>query len=216
MVREEPMLAKPISEFREDIDGIYGTFLDACEGFSRVCLYIGQLEEESKRSHEELKEKRPEFAHLAFGGVEFSHGRVEPAGSPQRLRHLNLHQVPIETIKARNSAGGENFRLIGHVCLVTLFQYWEDRYRLSFAQALTVEKNQIQVPLFGDIRRYRQAIIHNHGQATAEVENCSVLRWFTRGERIVLSRDMLEEIIDGILAMLEGFASNPEQYIKRV
>jgi hypothetical protein len=208
------MLVKTISEFRENIDGIYGTFLDACEGFSRVRLYMGQLEEESIRSHEELKEKRPEFAHVPFGGVEFSYGRIEPAGR-QRLRHLNLHQVPIETIKARNSAGGENFRLIGHVCLVTLFQYWEDRYRLSIAQALTVEKNQIQVPLFGDIRRYRQAIIHNHGQATAKLENCSVLRWFTRGERIVLSRDMFEEIIDGVLAALEGFRSNPEQYIKR-
>lgn len=209
------MLAKTIREFREDVDGIYGTFLDACEGFSRVRLYMDQIEDESKRSHEELKENRPEFAHMPFGGVEFSYGRIEPAGSPQRFHHLNLHQVPVERIKARNSAGGENFQLIGHVCLVTLFQYWEDRYRLSFAQALTVEKNQIQVPLFGDIRRYRQAIIHNHGEATAEVETCSVLRWFTRGQRIVLSRDMFEEIIDGILAVLEGFGSNPEQYIKR-
>lgn len=209
------MLEKVISEFREDVDGIYGTFLDAGEGFSRVRLYMGQLEEENKRSHEELKEKRPEFAYVPFGGIEFSYGRIEPAGSPQRLRYLNLHQVPVETVKARNSAGGENFRLIGHVCVVTLFQYWEDRYRPSFAQALRVEKNQIQVPLFGDIRRYCQAIIHNHGEATAEVENCSVLRWFTRGERIVLSRDMFEEIINGILAALEGFGSNPEQYINR-
>jgi hypothetical protein len=207
------MLAKTISEFREVVDGIYGTFLDACEGFSRVRLYMDQIEDESKRSHEELIEERPDFAHLGFGGVEFSYGRIVPAGSPQRFRHL--HQVPVQTIKARNSTGGENFRLIGHVCLIALFQYWEDRYRLSFAQALTVEKNQIQVPLFGDIRRYRQAIIHNHGEATAEVETCSVLRWFTRGQRIVLSRDMFEEIIDGILAVLEDFGSNPEQYIKR-
>jgi hypothetical protein len=83
-----------------------------------------------------------------------------------------------------------------------------------FAEALAVEKNQILVPLFGDIRRYRQAIIHNHGEATAEVEACSVLRWFARGQRIVLSRDMFEEIIDGALATLEGFGVNPEQYIK--
>lgn len=174
---------------------------------------MGQLEKESKLSYEELKEKRPEFAHLQFGGVEFSYGRIVPAGSPQRVRHL--HQVPVETIKARNSAGGENFRLIGHVCLVTLFHYWEDRYRPLFAEALTVKKNEIQVPLFGDIRRYRQAIIHNHGEATAELETCNVLRWFTRGQQIMLSRDMFEEIIDGALATLEGFGTNPEQYIKR-
>jgi hypothetical protein len=58
------MLANTISEFREVVDGIYGTFLDACEGFSRVRLYMDQIEDESKRSHEELKEKRPEFAQL--------------------------------------------------------------------------------------------------------------------------------------------------------
>lgn len=209
------MLAKTIRDFREVVDGIYGTFLDACKGFSRVRLYMDQIEDESKRSHEELKESRPEFAHLPFGGVEFSYGRIEPAGSPQRFRHLNLHQVPVERIKARNSAGGENFRLIGHVCLVTLFQYWEDRYRALIAQALKVEKNQIQVPFFGDIRRYRQAIIHNHGEATDEVETCSVLQWFTRGQQIVLHRDLFEEIIDGALATLEGFETNPEQYVNR-
>ena len=207
------MLANTISEFREVVDKIYGTFLDACDGFTRVRLHMVEIEEESKRSHEELKEKRPEFARIAFGGVEFSYGRIVPAGSPQRFRHL--HQVPVETIKARNCAGGENFRLIGHVCVVTLFQYWEERYRPLFAQDLTVEKNQIQVPLFGDMRRYRQAIIHNHGEATDEVETCKVLRWFTRGQQIVLSRDMFEEIIDGALAMLEDFETNPEQYIKR-
>lgn len=79
------MLVKTISEFREVVDRIYGTFLDACDGFSRVRLHMDQIEEESIRSHEELKEKRPEFARLAFGGVEFSYGRIVPAGSPQRF-----------------------------------------------------------------------------------------------------------------------------------
>ncbi|MGH8549598.1 MAG: hypothetical protein ACRERU_13560 [Methylococcales bacterium] len=123
--------------------------------------------------------------------------------------------MPIEAIKARNNAGGENFRLIGHVYIVTLFRYWEDRYRPLFAQVLAVEKNQIEIPLFGHIRRDRQAIIHNHGEATAEVEACSVLRWFARGQQIVLSRDMFEEIIDGALATLEGFGTDLEQHVKR-
>jgi hypothetical protein len=59
-MREEPMLAKTINEFRVVVDGIYGTFLDACDGFTRVRLYMGQIEEESIRSYEEIKEKRSE------------------------------------------------------------------------------------------------------------------------------------------------------------
>jgi hypothetical protein len=209
---ENMTLATIITEFRDIVDAIYGTFLDARAGFLHVRARAGETEEESKRSWEELKTKRPELAHLPFGGGEFSYGRLVPAGSQPRYRHL--HQVPIETLKQRNEDGGTNFQFVGNMCLVTLYQYWDEYYRSLLAQALEVKENQIQVLLFGDMRQYRHAIIHNRGLATTEVEKCEMLRWFKRGEPILLSRDMFEEMIDDVFEVLDVFQKEPAQYIQ--
>lgn len=82
-------------------------------------------------------------------------------------------------------------------------------------QELGVEKNDLQVPLFGELRRYRQAIIHNRGIATAEVEECVVLKGPRPGERLLFHRNLFEEIIDAILAFLHGLQERPEQFIRR-
>ena len=157
-----------IAQLRETVDAIYGTYLDACDGFSHVRARATEIEDESVRSYENLKTRRPELSHLAFGGAEFSYGRVVPAGS--QPRYLHLHQVPVETLRRRNEEGGTNFQFIGNVCVVTLFQYWEDHYRSQFADDLGVEKSDLQVPIFGDLMRYRRAIIHNRAVATVEME----------------------------------------------
>ena len=206
------MLATIIAEFRDTVDDIYGAFLDARDGFSRVRARACEIEEESKRSYKDLKAERPEFAQHSYGGADFSYCRLVPAGGQLRYRHL--HQISIETLKQRNEEGGRNFQLIGDVSLVTLFQYWDEHYRGLLAQALEVKKNQIRVPLFGELRRYHQAIIHNNGVATKEVEACKILNWFRRGERIMLSRDMFEELIDGVFEVLDIFQKEPERYTK--
>ncbi len=83
------------------------------------------------------------------------------------------------------------------------------------AQTLGVGKNDIQVPLFGELRHYRHAIIHNHGIATAAVEECVLLRGPRRGEPLLVGPTLFEEIIDGILEFLERLRESPEQFIRR-
>ena len=101
------------------------------------------------------------------------------------------------------------------MCLVTLYQYWEDNYRALLADALGVEKKQIQVPLFGELRRYRQAILHNRGIATSDMEECTILKWYKRGDHVLLNREKFEEIIDAVFEFLDTFEKEPEQFIKR-
>lgn len=206
-------LDRHIAEFREIIDAIYGTYLDACDGFTRVRARAVEMGEECARFYEDVKTKRPELSQLSFGGSEFSYGRSAAADDQSRYHHM--HQVSIETLIRRNAEGGSNFQFIGNVCIVTLFQYWEDHFRLLFAQDLGVQKKQIQVPLFGDLRSYRNAIIHYHGVATTEVEEVVLLKGPRRGEPILLHRNLFEEIIDGILEFLDALEKNPEQFIRR-
>ena len=65
---------------------LYGTFLDACEGFRQVHQYMIELEENSKQTYGDLKETWPELAHFPLDDAEFSYGRAVPAGSPPRYR----------------------------------------------------------------------------------------------------------------------------------
>jgi hypothetical protein len=112
-------LDRHIAEFRHVVDAIYGTCLDACDGFSRVRAHAAELEKDSIRLFEEFKAKRPELSHLDFGGTEVSYPRWVPAGRQPRYRHL--HQPHVEELRRRNEYRGANFRYIGNVCLVTLF-----------------------------------------------------------------------------------------------
>jgi hypothetical protein len=68
--------------------------------------------------------------------------------------------------------------------------------------------------VFGELRRFRQAIIHHQAIATSEVAKCERLRWFKRGDMIVLSREQFELVVDGVLEALNGLKTNPQSYVK--
>jgi hypothetical protein len=206
-------LLKVVAEFREVVDGIYGTFLVARDGFWRVRESMVKLEKETTEHLEGLGKERPELANLPYGGSDFSYGRFVPAGSQPRYRHL--HQVSTETIKQRNEEGGSNSRFTGNVCLVTLYQYWEDNYRGLLADVLGARKNQIQVPIFGEIAKYRHAILHNRGVATSDVEECAIFKWYKKGDQVLLDREKFEEIIDAVFQFLANVEKEPEQFVKR-
>lgn len=85
-----------------------------------------------------------------------------------------------------------------------LYQYWEDNIRPRIAQIFGVETNKIVHPLFGDVRNLRNAIIHNRGIATDDVEKNELLRWYKRGDIINLGKQRYCEVSQAILkAMLD-------------
>ena len=201
-----------LTEFREIVDAIYGAYLDACEGFARVRAHALEVGEDVQRSYQDFQMTHPELAHLPLADAEFTYSRWVPANSEPRERHL--HQVPLEVLRCRNEPGGTNFQFIGNVCAVTLYQYWEDHFRQQLAQDVGIEKNDLQVPLFGELRHYRRAIIHNRGFATTEVAECQLLKGPQLGEPIHFKRQLFEDIVDGILQVLRGLRERPEQFIR--
>jgi len=200
-----------IDEYRALVDSIYGIFLDARDGFWHVLEKAEKAKSESKQRVEELIEEKPEYAGMKYGGLEHSYGRVVRAGV---RTYSHLHQVPIEELIRRNSEGGSNFQFIGNTCLAVVYQYWEDHYRAAIASELKVEPAQIEVPVFGELRWLRQAIIHNRAIATSDVAKCERFKWFRRGDPIIFSREKFELVIDGILEALDGIKANPNSYIK--
>jgi hypothetical protein len=102
----------------------------------------------------------------------------------------------------RNLTEGNNLRFVGNYCIVTLFQFWEENIRLRIAQVFGVELIEITHPLFGDIRNFRNAIIHNHGIATTDVERNKVFNWYSRGELINMDKEKYFEIIHAVFGII--------------
>ena len=48
--------------------------------------------------------------------------------------------------------------------------------------------------MFGDLRNFRNAIIHNYGNATSDVEKNEIFKWYRKGEPINLDLKKYEDI----------------------
>lgn len=193
-------------EFKQIIDQIYGTYLDSIRGFN---LIIDETEREKAEIIKRREEYREFYKNTFILDSYRSYGRLVKPG--QRVRHL--HQVSFKEIESRNLPQGRNHILIANLCLVTIYQYWEDYYRASIAKCLDIEKNNIKVPLFNDIRFLRDSITHHQGIAISRVDRCEILEWFKEGEPIRITKDMFEQMIDEIINCLDKIETNPKQFI---
>jgi hypothetical protein len=98
--------------------------------------------------------------------------------------------------KSKIGKDGTNIRLIGNMCLVMIYQYWEDRYREEIANSKGIAKNDLSSDLFGDIRHFRNSIIHNNGRAISEVNRCKVMKWFNENDEVVIDAEKMDRLIE--------------------
>jgi len=91
---------------------------------------------------------------------------------------------------------------MGQVCLIAIFQYWEDYYRGEIAKAIEIEKNDLKSDIFDDLRLIRNSIVHHRGIALKEIEKCTVLNNFKEGNPIILTGNELHVITQLISSSL--------------
>ena len=86
------------------------------------------------------------------------------------------HNATQKDYKNRNSSNGRNCKFIGNICLIMIYQYWEDNYREKLAEIFSVNKNDIKSDLFGDISIIRSSIIHNNSIASSKVKKMQIAK----------------------------------------
>jgi hypothetical protein len=178
-----------IEQFDKVVDDIYGVYLDSTLGFRRLVEWVNINQ---KKTIEELKIKNPQIANIEYMDDQlFLYGR----GHPNIPSSILLHHTTQKELKIRNCDNGNNFKFIGNLALVSLYQYWEDHYRSKIAEYFILTKNQIKSPIMGDICLLRNCIIHNQGISFNDVKKCSVLKWFKPGDKIFIDMDKFEFII---------------------
>lgn len=187
-----------LSEFYQAVDSIYGVYLHSTHG---LCLLKKEYVATQRLTVKMLEKTNPKLANI-------EHLDTLPAmygkGDPNKPGSVMLHTCSQGELKARNEEGGANHRFIANMCLVSIYQYWEDHYRKEIALALGQDKEDSDI--MGDIRRLRKSIIHHKGVALREVRNCKILKQFNEGDQIFIDKKMFEQIIYEIYAYINGLA----------
>ncbi len=181
-----------LSEFRCVVDSIYGVYLDSTRGFY---LLKEQHNKEQQLAIKMLATTAPDLANIGYLDKQKA---VYGRGAPNKPNSVILHTCSQAELRARNEERGANHKFIANMCLVAIYQYWEDRYRGAIASALGFEKKDVYSDVMGDIRLLRKSIIHRRAEAVKEVKKCKLLKWFNYGDQIFIDRNMFNELIDKI------------------
>ncbi|MEO1353639.1 MAG: hypothetical protein AAFW84_33620 [Cyanobacteria bacterium J06635_15] len=175
-----------IEEYTWVCDSLLGTFMDAIWGFALV----GKDAQSALRS--KTPNGKPPF-------VSFIPRPADP-NMPRRqtyeeFQQQQVHMARADEVVKRNALDGHNSLIMAQMALITVFHYWEDKYRAMIASEFGLEsKDVLKVDGVGDIRLLRISIVHNKGIAKKEVERTKRFRWFSEDDKILLDYDKMLEI----------------------
>jgi len=187
-----PKALELFAEFYSVVDSIYGVYLDSTRGFH---LVKEQQITAQKQALQMLKLTQPELVNIEYLDKRpTTYGR----GDPNKPQHVKLHTCTQAELKGRNEEGGANQKFIANMCLVSIYQYWDDHYRKEIAVVLGKDKNDLQSDIMGDIRLLRRSIIHHEAVCKKDVEKCKLLNWFKKGDEIFIDKEKFEQVISHI------------------
>jgi hypothetical protein len=175
-----------INEFESIVKEIHGIYLDTEMGFT---LILRGVEEMQKKMSLEIGKSIEDLDKLPF-----RHSSPEMG---------EIHTETQGEFKIRMSTGGRNHTFAANMCIISIYQYWEDHYRSAIAEALGKNKNDLKAPIMGDIRLLRNSIIHHKAIALKELEKAEIVNWFKENDQIKFDRNQIVLIIRLVYQYIE-------------
>lgn len=166
-------------EFHKNVYNIYAVYLDGLSGFH--CWRKQIISDQNTMKNmivDELDHRK------------FIYGK----GDPNKSDSYPLHISTQGETKERNKEDGQNYRILGNLCIVLIYQYW-DFYRKKIASENNIKEHAIKSDLMGDIRYLRNSILKHNGLGNHEMKRCKILKWFKENELIYFDRDKFAVII---------------------
>ena len=185
----------PIDEYIAVIDRIFGVFLDSTYGF-----HLG-VKEIQRQQDEKLKDAKGNLDKARYElDSKFLNYSIE---NPSRIDH----EILVREYKEKNWPGGHNDQWAARMALVTIYSFWEHRYRGEIATFLNKEANSLKVNELGDLRYYRHAILHNLGRGYEGFDKLKVFDWFVSGDEILLDMQKMKTITDSLKTAIRKLGS---------
>ncbi len=178
------------------VDRIHGTYLDATLAMGNMARWYM----DSSGAHwDELKREG------SGPTVEDLNPKVVYSGTV-RGDTAELHSASLLEVIARNAVDGSNWQFLGLMCIVGIYQVWDEHFRVQIAAALGVTAHDLKADIFGEVRELRRCIIHRRGYASARVASAVLTRPFADGAPIMLVPQDLHDIVDMIKEATRNFA----------
>ncbi len=191
-----------IKEYTKIVDSIYGVFLDGCQGFSSAKTAFEQSQlltlQQNKKLLAENKSLNSTSHYSTIEELD-SACIIYSKGNKNESDYRTLHYCATqEEYKKRNSPKGGNYKFIGNMTLISIYEYWENSCRNKLATYHQVKQDKIKSDIFGDLRYLRNSIIHHQGVALPDVEKCKIFNWYKANDEIFINGDQMEDIISAI------------------
>ena len=117
-------------------------------------------------------------------------------GDPNDTDNVILHKTTVGVLRDRTKKSGQDIKIITNLCIIAIYQYWEDEYREKIAISKGFNsKSDIKSDLFGEIRYLRQAIIHHKGKRIKEFDKLLKLDFVKSRESVYFSKDEFNLLI---------------------
>ena len=188
-MRDGIEMKKAIDVLLVHVEQTYGLFHDSVQGWHRLSeLFEGLVKQEMAKGMPREQALKSTLIH----------GK----GTPEVGEALHLSTLG-DRLNACAS-GGQNEITLSNLCLISIYSHWEDRARNEIAKALRIDGNSVQSDLFGDIAKMRNAILHAGGVIGASARALKVLKWFSSGDRVLINREKLHDVIKLIRQFPEG------------
>lgn len=185
-------LKNVIQEFLAVVNSIVGVFFDAKAGFNLNVKQITDFEKKSLKMLNSNEHDQTTFEDLDSAWI------IYGKGDPNINTAQSFHDTTQREFKIRNSEFGGNSKFVGNMCLIAIYQFWDDKYRNQIAKIFEVKKSQVKSDIFGDLRLIRHSIIHHNGVAKGDVNKCKLLNWFKPNEEILIDQEKLLQIVSHI------------------
>ncbi len=188
-----------IDGFEDVVTSIYGVYLMSTQGFR---LLVKELMNSQFMTMKQFESTHPELASIQYLDSTL---HIFGKGNPNLPNSIELYRCTQGEYKERNSEKGENSRFIGNMCVIAIYQYWEDYYRQKIAKLLNrTNRNDLTSDIMGDLKILRRSIIHHRSLALKEVESCKLLSWFKKGDEIFFDSNMMQYTIFQIKSYLQA------------
>jgi hypothetical protein len=92
-------------------------------------------------------------------------------------------------------------QLIAFGMITWTFAMWEEEYRQKIADELNVQKSDILCDVMGDLRFFRNWIVHNNGVANKDVKKLISLNWLKKDVPIIITDNEMATIQESINTM---------------
>ncbi len=200
MNKNHRQILKLYEEFVIFVKEIHGFYLDSLMGYEVI---LNDIEEQQSFARKLFEDNNSAFGvEFLCDGLSFSHQQIFSKATyfsgnnhqGESYAGSGMHNVTLGELKKRNDPKGDNCRLLGNTCIVMLYSYWEHYFRPAITKAMGLTED-LKDPLWGDLRMFRNSILHRKGKALPEIEKAEMFLWYEPGDMIFIDQKKFRDII---------------------